>query len=146
MSEDLELRQRMIRLAEQLLQRTREGGLQWGTTDDESVYMFSGTNTSALIASKTTPKGNKIMLGVLNSRGAFVEGLSSEWDLETPEDPWSSGPAPWNELLEDLYIMARRSPLDVDKVLDDLFADLQKEGSSPGSGPGAEPSSDEPPF
>ncbi|MGH3035561.1 MAG: hypothetical protein ACRDMU_00125, partial [Gaiellaceae bacterium] len=56
-------------------------------------------------------------LDVFSAARQKVETLGSEWTEDAQ-------PAPWNEALTHLYRAARRKALGVDRLLDDLLAEL----------------------
>lgn len=133
MNEDPEIHDRLVRLTEVLLARTREGKISWKPTDDERAFLYTGPGTSALITSHLDEDGdNRTTLSVLNSRGTEIESIENEWQ--------AGSPATWNETLDDLYYSARRDALNIDKVLDNFLATLEQENGDLNSAP------DEPPF
>jgi hypothetical protein len=120
-SADNSIQDRMTKLAGQLLERTSEGQISWGETDNEDEFIYSGVNNSVTIRrlDKQTVKG-RYVLSVRNWRGTLVESLQSD----LIEGDFISTPAKWNTALSNLYEEARRNALDVEKVLDDLISEL----------------------
>jgi hypothetical protein len=146
MNRDQHVHQRLVDLAKSLLKRTEDGNISWTTTDNESVFLFSGTNTSVRVSSYIDDDNDmRTKMSLLNSRGTVVESLESEF-RRGPFDEVQ--PAPWNQTLNDLYHSAKRSALNVDAVLDDLLADLDDENRTnrAANEEKADPWSDEPPF
>jgi hypothetical protein len=157
MNSDDHLHNRMVSLATSLLDRTRAGSIAWTATDDERRFLFSGTNTSVSITSFVDEDDDNITsLSLLNSRGTIVESLDSDFEPRAPGSGYP--PKSWNKVLDDLYHAARRSALNVDAMLDDLFAELDAEDDDPpkvvpadrpkvvpADDPGAD-DSDDPPF
>jgi hypothetical protein len=126
MNRDDHLHNRMVSLANSLLERTRAGSIAWTVTDNERRFLFSGTNTSVGITSYVDRDGDTITsLDLLNSRGTVVETLRSEFEPNDDAPPYTA--RNWNKLLDDLYYAARRNALNVDAMLDDLLADLNDE-------------------
>ena len=68
-------------------------------------------------------------LCLLNTRGAVVDSLETEWNFPEP------GPMHWNQDLADLYHSARRVAHNVDDAIDSLLADIEKGISAPPSRP-----------
>lgn len=117
---------RLAEVARVSLKRTREGVLDWRTTDDEAAFLFSGTSSS--IIADFYPRKDLYEIRILNSRGTIVESLRSR-EVTVDEGPWSSvEPAPWNELLKELHDAARRSALRIDEVLDETLQELNNLG------------------
>jgi hypothetical protein len=147
MARDPHVHQRLIDLAKNLLQRTQEGGVSWTATDNETAFLFSGTNSSVQINSYTDRDGDMhTVLSILNSRGTVVDSIEDEF-RPAPIDGYE--PEDWNEVLDDLYYAARRNALDVDSTLDDLLADLEDENGTRRAAAKeqkTDPWSDEPPF
>ena len=128
MTEEPTIEQRLIKLATQALNRTREGLMRWSETDDSEVYQFSGTRTSLLI--ERFKYDNHFEFRVLNERGTMVERLQ-RYKGPDDENPWDDVSESY-VLLADLHDAARRSALRIDEVITAAFTDLE--------------SSDEPPF
>jgi hypothetical protein len=145
MNDDVEVRNRLIKLAELLLARTREGKISWTPTDDERSFLYTASGTSAMINSTVTFDGrNQATLSVLNNRGTVIEKIVNEFSLRD-ETGLYVGEAPWNETLDDLYQAARRDALKITSLLDNFLANLEEEGGSQDV-PGSTSTSDEPPF
>jgi hypothetical protein len=143
--------ERMLAMAESLLAATKESKITWSTTDADNKYIYAGTRSSVTIE-HTWDRYNDEMttLCLLNNRGIVVDSLETEGTHT--DDKWI--PAPWNELLYDLYHAARRAAHNVDDALESMMSDIERGTPSP-SGPSKKATadpwetqgySDEPPF
>jgi hypothetical protein len=121
MGKDEDVRNRMIAMAERLLEQTLAGRISWTQADEEDEYLYSGTAGSVLV-SHTVRNYDLYSMHLLNSRGTTVESLRTV----RPDDPFTP---PENELLERLFDAARREALGVDSLLDTLLVDIER-GSS----------------
>lgn len=115
---------RLIEVAEALLDKTRKGEVSWRTMDDEDAFLYSGSRSSLVIDFNS--RRETFELRLLNQRGTVVETLSTA-EVSTPTDPWASGPAEWNDTLAHLHDAARRSALDIDGLIESTLADLREE-------------------
>jgi hypothetical protein len=150
MTNDEDLRQRMFKMAENLLVATKDGKISWRLTDAEDKFIYAGSRSSVTIELHTDRfEGDETVLSLLNSRGVVVDSLETAM-IRAGEEGFM--PAPHNVLLDDLYHAARRVAHSVDEALDSMFEDIEKGTPSPPAPEkkkrGADPwaSSDEPPF
>jgi hypothetical protein len=157
MSSDDDLHERMLAMARGLLDATKEGKISWRLTDVEDKFVYAGTRSSVTIQFTTDRyDGATTILSLLNNRGTVVDSLETE--ATQTEDKWE--PAPWNDLLDDLYHAARRVVHNVDDALDSMMSDIERGTPSPPLKKNADPDpwstkdprsnkdpwSDEPPF
>lgn len=130
--------ERLVEIAQRFLRQTRDGKARWSTTDNESDFLYSGSQSSVLLSSNVDSDGDRwVYMKILNPRGTEVGTLKSSWSAQGygavsgSDDPWASSsgsrykPGEHNKLLEDLYEAARRSALNIDEVLDSLFHELE---------------------
>jgi len=141
-------------LATNLLEATKAGKISWALTDAEGKFVYAGSRSSVTIEMHTDRfEGDATILSILNDRGTTVDSLQSE--ATQSEDGWI--PAPWNDLLEDLYHAARRVAYNVDEAIDSMLADIERGTPSPPPKPkrivkdpwaseGKSEYTDEPPF
>ncbi len=108
---------RLIELCERLSAGTQSGQVAWHAQEATS-FSWSGSSGAVNVRSLDEDGEEPFELAVFAS-GQKVESLVSEW----AED---ESPAPWNAALGRAYRAARRQALGVDKILDDLFAELPK--------------------
>lgn len=127
MTDDTGIRDRMTKLAKQLLRRTLNGQISWNETDNENEFIYSASDSSVAIQNNNTRSiTGRYTLTVRNWRGTIVQQLQSalrESDfVEIQED--------WNEVLLDLYEAARRNALNIEGMLDDLITELGDDGGA----------------
>ncbi|MGH3022547.1 MAG: hypothetical protein ACRDNI_02720 [Gaiellaceae bacterium] len=110
--------ERLIELCDRLRTGTETGRVIW-EADRDAAFAWIGSSGSVTVRSLDADGDEPFELSVFSSSGQKVETLASEWaEDETP--------AEWNAPLGRLYRAARRQALGVDKILDDLFAELPK--------------------
>jgi|HubBroStandDraft_1064217.scaffolds.fasta_scaffold512921_2 hypothetical protein len=107
----------MFRLAQSLHEQTREGKIQWSTTDMETGFLFSSTRSGALITKISA--GYRLQL--LNYAGAIIGTLETARNRGTELSETDSGRY---ELLEDLYYTARSNALAIQNTIEDMFGVL----------------------
>ena len=128
MTTDDHLRDQMVELAKRLLRLTLDGKISWDETDKENEFIYSATNNSISISVKNTADMiGRYTLTVLNWRGTMVENLRSGY-VKLPNATSFLKEAEWNTVLSDLYAVARKSALQVEKVIGDLLNDLEQDG------------------
>jgi hypothetical protein len=135
--------QRLIEFIKRLVEHTKEGRLEWTSTDEsDKAFMYAGPNSSVVLTPKAFSGRSGIELQLLNERGSVVTSLRSSW-YERPAGFVSvaSGetvtvPESWNSMLIELYEEARRIALNVDEVMSDLLSAIEdsEEGEQAGGG------------
>ena len=106
----------MIELGQILLgvvRRTTEGKLKWSRTVQDDRYVTSVDAISIVIVETDSGKG-AYRLDILDELGETVESLG--FDDTTPEQ---------DEQMAYLYVLARRSALNIDLILDKLAKGLE---------------------
>ena len=93
-----------------LIQRTEEGKLKWSSTAQQHQFTTSVGAISVVIFETEGEHG----LDIIDESDELVESLRYE-DTTTEQD----------EQLERLYILARRSALNIDSVLEKLAQGLE---------------------
>jgi hypothetical protein len=117
---DDELRERLIPILGSVLEKTLNGQVDWSPTNRDDQFLSSGPNSSLRVSSWLDDElDENITFSLLNTRGVEVAELSSRWNFDG-----ESGPASWNSKLIELHRAARRTALQVDKVLDSVLSDL----------------------
>jgi hypothetical protein len=110
---------RMADLATRLLTLTTSNKITWSEGEGGS-YIYDTANSSISIRNADNDGKHPYVLDVYSARGEVVDTLRSRYVV-----PGSHAtPLPWNDVLESLFTMARRSALNVDAVLDELLASL----------------------
>jgi hypothetical protein len=107
---------RLVELCERLASATVLGGVEW-VAEEETAFTCEQKSGTIGIRSRDRDGEPPYELVIFNRDGAKVESLFSEWTAEQE-------PAFWNQAFADLYRAARRKALGVDKLLDDLLAEL----------------------
>lgn len=152
MTLDSDLHEKMLLMARNLLEATKEAKISWALTDMEGKFLYAGTRSSVTIERYRDNDGDEIaILSLLNNRGTTVDSIQSEFQRQ-PDNKWS--PAEWNELLDNLYYAARRVAYNVDEAVESMLADIEAGTPSPSppskkklDDPWAQTGySDEPPF
>ncbi len=95
-----------------LVQRTSEGRLKWRRAAENWQFVTSVDAISIMIVEIVS--GSRYRLDILDESGDIVESLSCE-DTMGKED----------EQLERLYVLARRSALNIDSTLEKLAKALE---------------------
>jgi hypothetical protein len=115
MTDDLD-RQRVTLLAQRLAAATAARDAQW-QLDADDVYTWGSDTGSVSVASRDRDGEPPYELSVYNRDRLKVDELTSELFSD-------DRPAPWNEVLADLYRLARRSALRADDIIDALIEAL----------------------
>ena len=110
--------ERLVELSMRMRLATDEGQLDW-TAEDDTTFMWTGSSGAVSIRSRDRDGEEPFELDVFSTANQKVETLGSEWT----ED---GRPAPWNDPLARLYRAARRKALGVDRILNDLLAELPR--------------------
>jgi hypothetical protein len=111
--------ERLIAITKALLRRTRDGAIEWeirsyGSRDGSEQVDYSTSANTITVKPRDDDGQKPYVLIVKNSSGIEIDRLDpGEW----PDD--SSDGA-----LDELYTVARRQALDVDRTLDQLLNDL----------------------
>lgn len=108
--------ERLVELSKRLRAATDEGRIEW-TAEDDTSFLWNGSSGAISVRSRDGDGEEPFELDVFSSAKQKVETLGSEWTEDEQ-------PAPWNEALTRLYRAARRKALGVDRILDDLLAEL----------------------
>lgn len=107
-----------------LLANSREGKIGWESTASSGVYQAAFPNYSVRVLARTNAEYNQDYgLEIYDQEGQVIEQV---WDTDLDD---SSFPSRRNyQRLKELYSLARRRALGVDRALDDI---LQALGGSP---------------
>jgi hypothetical protein len=107
---------RLVELCERLAAATTLGGIDW-EVEEETAFLCKRRSGTVAVRSRDRDGEPPYELVIYSPKGEKAESLLSEWSAEQE-------PAFWNQPLTDLYRTARRKALGVDKILDELFAEL----------------------
>ena len=97
-----------------LVKRTAEGKLKWSRTVQDDRFVTSVDAISVAIVDTEHPRISSYRLDILDESGETIDSLSHQ-DTTEEED----------EQLARLYVLARRSALDIDSVLEKLAKGLE---------------------
>src|SRR5215831_6060877 len=101
MTFDREIHERMLTLAKNLLEASKEGKISWALTDREDKFLYAGTRSSVAIEFYSDRfEGDRYTLSLITSRGTTIDSLTTE-EAHTGSDT-PPIPAVWNDILEDL--------------------------------------------
>jgi hypothetical protein len=127
-----EIRREMLRLAQALLQKTRQGEIQWTATDRENQFLFSSAMSGMLIEGSFGNYDDEdtgdFTLELLNHGGSVAARLEIGLDEAEISEDLSQG----YQVLERLYLEAQNRALEINSTLDDMRRTL---GIEPGSDP-----------
>lgn len=122
--------ERLIELSARLQSATETRNLEWSAEED-TAFLWKGRSGAVEIRSRDGDGDHPFVLTIFSQGMQKVETLTSEWGEDEE-------PAAWNDALGRLYRAARREALGVDKILDDLFAELPRaKEPAPAPPPGA---------
>jgi hypothetical protein len=110
--------ERLVELSRRLQVATDAGQLAW-TAEDNTTFVWAGSSGAVGIRSRDGDGEEPFELDVFGAAKQKVETIASEWTQDEQ-------PAPWNDALARLYRAARRKALGVDRILEDLLAELPR--------------------
>lgn len=114
--------QKLLPIAERLLERTDADAVGWAETDSPDVFIAS-LQSGVVAVGRTTRPAHGYFFAVRNDFGVTLEEAS----IGDPEEEMflpSSLKRIFQETLVDLYERARRKALEVDSTLDSLLDEL----------------------
>jgi hypothetical protein len=111
-----------------LKQATTAGRIKWRATDNYE-FQYSTVESSIVLKARDHDGAEPYVMQLFDGKGFVVESVETLYGDE--------GARLLNEILEDLYVSARRSALNIDNVIDSLMRSLD---------PNKPTWSDEPPF
>lgn len=114
--------EKMIRLIKRLREKTIAGAWNWNETVDPNTYTTSFPNYSAQIEYIKTEKSEIFTFSILDSTGRTVEEVN-DYDL-TSEDLDNKDP---EQFFREFYLSARKSGVGVEKALDSILENLDRE-------------------
>jgi hypothetical protein len=114
---------RLIVLCTRLVEATRAGEAEW-RAEGEDTYVWERPEGIVAIGTRDRDGQPPHDLSIFNGAREKVEELASA----LVED---DQPAPWNAPLADLYLVARRSALHADEIIDELIAALPRQANAP---------------
>ncbi len=116
--------EKLLTLADRLIDRTRAGQVDWHFTGDGDAFVFSGSDAAVMVRSEHGEGSEPYELVLLNRYGTRIDGLRTEYlkgDGPAPVE------APWNAHLRDLHRAVRDSVLNLGKAVDSLLRDLDRQ-------------------
>jgi hypothetical protein len=109
---------RLAKLVQRLHEKSRRGEIAWRKNASGN---FEASFPSYTIEVYSLPYGQGLWgVRIFNEDGEFVEGVN-DYDLSqhVPGQPWE-------DVLREIYNIARRKALRVDEALDELIVELEK--------------------
>jgi hypothetical protein len=107
----------LIELCTGLAEATATGKVEWNAREDTS-FLYEGSNGAVEIRSRDKDGEAPFELILYSPGMDRLDAVQSEWSM-------NEEPAPWNESLMELYRAARRRALGVDRVIEDLLAEVR---------------------
>jgi hypothetical protein len=115
------------RLVDQLLDKSRQGRLDWQETPSDESFAVSFSGNS--IAIEPLQRRAGYLIRIINSSGTVVDQFHDETLDETeeaPNPPFRSNK--WFAKMRDLYDLARRTALGSEEILDEILGELDAVG------------------
>jgi hypothetical protein len=128
---------RLVPLAEELIRRTEAGRIRWNDFGGGIAFEVKTPSASVLVDTVDGDGEQPYRLTVRNREGLPIDELAQEWTTTSE----GRRPSPWNDIMRDLYEIARRSAFDVDQLLDHFLEELDSPPQQ-----AHEVFDDEPPF
>jgi hypothetical protein len=110
--------ERLVELSRRLSAATDAGQVEW-LADEDTAFSWIGTRGAVSVRSRDGDGEEPFELDVFSAAKQKVETIGSEWTADEQ-------PAPWNDAVARLYRAARRQALGVDRILEDLLAELPR--------------------
>jgi len=111
---------KLIRIAQLIYEKTKNGEIKWEATADEGTFQASLSNYSILIKRSpnvslpvTTLNLTNFTLQICNEQGQVIEELTEYTAIAA------------DFKIGELFELARRMAMDVEKALDDLIGTLE---------------------
>ena len=123
------MRNEMLRLAQVLLEQTKQEKIKWSSTDEENQFLFSSTKSSMLIdgsfGSYEEEDEGDFTLVLLNRGGSVAARLEISFeDANDIEETLTY------DVLKELYLEAQNKALEIDNTLEDMHRALGMEEHS----------------
>ncbi len=107
----------LLNIANQLLERSKLGGVDWQVSEVEKTYVVTYTHSAFLISSdELTPCYYRI--SVINENAVEVDFLAFQ---DENDDSYT--------LVSTLYGLAKRQAMGVDKILDTLLQEIEQQSA-----------------
>lgn len=113
---------KLIALAERLLRLTERRKISWTQATDDA-YQYSASSSTVIIGNVDHDGRHPYFFDLYDAQGTVVDTFRTHFHSSATTDAEPST----NLTIEALYVMARRSALNVDSVLDSLLADLPED-------------------
>ena len=108
---------RMTQLAERLLRLTIQQKIKWSEAEGDS-YIYAMADASAVIRNVDNDGRHPYALELYDKSGDIVDSLTTAYPRANHSVP------PYNDLVMNLFVMARRSAHNVDEVINNFMAAL----------------------
>src|SRR5450759_3165036 len=112
--------EQLEQLARRLLSLTVAKRISWSEADRPGMYLYSTSSSSVSVTNQDLDDKQPYILTLHGESGSPVDSLSSHFHHpgEGEEEP------ALNTLLQDLYVAARRSAMNIEGILDALYSEL----------------------
>jgi hypothetical protein len=119
---------KLILLIHRIKDRTKDGSIIWDRTSEEDAFIASFRNYSIQISIEPTRNPNytatDVVLKIFDYSGNIVEEVrDTDFDDDELPNPY--------EFLNEIYSIARRQAMGVDKAIDTLLEELTKDDDIP---------------
>ena len=105
---------KLLHVMNKLLERSKLGEVDWNASEEEHTYVVRYSHASFSISSDEM-EPNYYCISAINEDAVTVDSL---WFQDLDDDSYS--------IVEELYALAKRKSLNVDKVLDALLEEIER--------------------
>jgi hypothetical protein len=113
---------KMLALAESLIDRTERGLVTWTPSSSGDQFYFSTPSATVSVSSRDSDNRAPYILTLLDAQGRAVESIITQPEVVAASNQVAA-----------LFELARQRALNIDKVLDDLLSDIDRQ--PPPTGP-----------
>ena len=109
-----------------LLARIKQSKLKWEPTADKDTFVAPLANGAVTLAQLRSQSGRTNVLALFDPNGIEIGSYSSHRITPSPLiNIFYKTDQTWPNMLHELYTVARRSSLQIDKKLDLILSDLE---------------------
>ncbi len=110
--------QKFVELLSQLRDRTRENKVKWSPSIHANVVQASFPHHTVQIEVQPYPLKARYLLRILNGEGTLIEEMKdSQLESSFPDS---------RQILDELFVLARRQAFGVDQAIDELVEFLKR--------------------
>ena len=111
------MEEKLLEIAQKLYKRTKEGSISWSLTDNDNIYQVDVSEYIIKISKEQLSVEPIFNLNIFNLSGVFLLSINSK-EIETISE------IPAATAMNEIYQIARRQALGVDKAIDDILKSL----------------------